>query len=71
MNLSGRFFMEIIYEEKLCVKCGACATECECGGITFERGKIVIDETRAEDWAGIAEICPTGALKITFSFSRP
>lgn len=71
MNLSGRFFMEIIYNEKICVKCGACASESECGGILLERGKIILDETRKEDWASIAEICPTGALKIIFSSSRP
>ena len=63
--------MEINYDEKLCVKCGACVTECEWGGIFLERGKIVIDENRAEDWASIAEICPAGALKMSNKKSAP
>lgn len=54
--------MEIIYDEKICVNCGACASEAENGGITLQRGKIFIDQTKIEDWHSIAAICPVGAL---------
>lgn len=56
--------MEIIYDEKKCVRCGACASESENGGITFQRGKIIIDETKNEDWHAIAAICPVAAITI-------
>lgn len=56
--------MKIIYDEELCVKCGACVSEAEHGGIRFDSGKIIFDESRPEDWPLIAEICPTGAIKI-------
>ena len=55
---------KIFFDEKICVKCGACVGESEFGGITFRNGKIFIDETKPEDWAEIFSICPTGALKI-------
>ena len=54
--------MEIFYDEKICVHCAACVSESENGGIKFERGKIIIDETKIEDWTSIAAICPVGAL---------
>lgn len=54
----------IEYDEKICVKCAACVSESENGGIKFERGKIIIDETKIEDWQTIAAICPVGAIKI-------
>ncbi len=57
----------INYDEKLCVRCGNCATECENGGVKFINGKIVIDENCAEDWALIAEICPVGALNFVMT----
>ena len=53
----------IIYDEKICVKCLACVTESEFGGITYERGKIFFDETCPEDWENISAICPVGAIK--------
>ncbi|MBQ7704780.1 MAG: hypothetical protein IJT73_05050 [Selenomonadaceae bacterium] len=54
--------MKIIYDEKICVRCGACATESENGGIKFECGKIIIDKTKNEDWQTIAAICPVAAI---------
>lgn len=54
----------IEYDEKICVKCAACVSESEDGGIKFERGKIIIDETKSEDWHSIAAICPVGALSV-------
>ncbi len=56
--------MKIIYDEKKCVHCAACASESENGGITFKRGKIIIDETKSEDWHAIAAICPVAALTV-------
>ena len=56
--------MKIIYNEKICVRCLACVGESECGGITYNRGQIQIDETQAEDWANIAAICPVAAISI-------
>ena len=54
----------IIYDEKICVKCLACVSESEFGGVTYERGRIFFDETRAEDWQNIIAICPVAAIKI-------
>ena len=54
----------IEYDEKIFVKCAACVSESEDGGIKFERGKIIIDETKSEDWHAIAAICPVAALAI-------
>ena len=62
--------MEIIYDEKICVRCGACATESENGGIKFEGGKIIIDENKIEDWQTIAAICPVAAINIKNITSR-
>lgn len=55
---------QIIYDEARCVRCGACVTESEDGGVRLLDGRIVIDVLRAEDWALIAATCPTGALEI-------
>ena len=56
--------MEIIYDERRCVRCGLCVTEAEDGGVRLIDGRIVLDGLRAEDWAMIAAICPTGAISI-------
>ena len=53
------------YDEKICVRCAACASESENGGVTFQRGKIIIDETKIEDWYSIAAICPVAALNVS------
>ena len=55
--------MKIFYDEKICVKCLACVTEAEFGGVIYKRGKIFFDETRPEDWENIFAICPVGAIK--------
>lgn len=56
--------MKIICDEKICVRCLACVSESEFGGVTYERERIHFDETRPEDWLSIASICPVGAIKI-------
>ena len=56
--------MKIIYDESICVVCLSCVSESECGGITYRHGKIFVDDSRAEDWSGIADICPVGALTL-------
>ena len=56
--------VKIFYDEKICVKCLACVSESEFGGVTYERGQLVFDDTRPEDWQTIAEICPVAAIKI-------
>lgn len=53
----------ITYDEKICVKCLACVSESEFGGVTYERGRIFFDETCAEDWENIISICPVAAIK--------
>ena len=62
--------MEIFYDEKICVHCAACVSESENGGIKFENGKIIIDETKIEDWHTIAVICPVAALTVKNVTSR-
>lgn len=56
--------MKIIYDEERCVKCGACVTESEDGGVRWQDGKIIFDVERNEDWSMIASICPVGAIEI-------
>lgn len=63
--------MKIIYDEKICVRCLACVGESECGGITYNRGQIQIDETQAEDWENVIAICPVGALAMQKKSERP
>ena len=53
---------KILFDEKICVRCGACVSESEFGGVTFRGGKIFVDETKPEDWITIISICPAGAL---------
>lgn len=53
----------IIHDEKICVRCLACVSESEFGGVTYERGRIFFEETCAEDWENIISICPVGAIK--------
>ena len=55
--------MKIIYDEKICVRCLACVSESEFGGVIYERGRIFFDETCAEDWENIISICPVAAIK--------
>ena len=55
---------QIKYDEARCVRCGLCATESEAGGVRLAEGRLVIDGLRAEDWAQLASICPTGALEV-------
>ena len=56
--------MKIFYDENICVKCLACVSESECGGVIYDGERILFDETRAEDWDVIASICPVGAIKL-------
>lgn len=53
----------IIYDENICVKCLACVSESEFGGVIYERGRIFFNETCAEDWENIISICPVTAIK--------
>ena len=56
--------MKIIYDEKICVRCLACVSESECGGVEYKRGRVFFDEKCAEDWESIISICPVAAIKI-------
>lgn len=56
--------MKIFYNENICVRCLACVSESEFGGVICERGRILFDETKPEDWENIASICPVGAIKL-------
>lgn len=53
----------IIYDENICVRCLACVSESEFGGVNYERGRIFFNETCAEDWNNIISICPVAAIK--------
>ena len=53
----------ILYDEKICVRCLACVSESEFGGVTYKRGRIFFDESRAEDWESIISICPVAAIR--------
>ncbi len=56
--------MKIFYDDKICVRCLACVSESEFGGVTYERGQIHFDETKPEDWNNIAAICPVAAIEL-------
>lgn len=55
---------KIFYDEKICVRCLACVSESEFDGVTYERERIIIDDTKPEDWANICAICPVAAISI-------
>lgn len=55
--------MKIIYDEKICVRCLACVSESEFGGVTYKRSRIFFDDTQPEDWDAIISICPVAAIK--------
>ena len=55
--------MKIFYDENICVRCLACVSESEFGGVTYLRGRNFFDKTCAEDWENIIAICPVGAIK--------
>ena len=55
--------MKIIYDENICVRCLACVTESEFGGVIYERGRIFFDASRPEDWENIFATCPVAAIK--------
>ena len=55
--------MKIYYDKKICIRCLACMSESEFGGVTYEHGQLIFDETRLEDWQNIIAICPVAALK--------
>ena len=55
--------MKIIYDKNICVRCLACVTESEFGGVTYERGRIFFDVTKPEDWENIFSTCPVAAIK--------
>jgi len=56
--------MKIFCDENICVRCLACVSESECGGVTYDGGRLHFDETRAEDWDSIAAICPVAAIEV-------
>ena len=56
--------LSLMYNEKRCIRCGACMSECEDGGIRLADGRLHFDFERREDWAMIASICPSGAIEI-------
>lgn len=56
--------MKIFYDDKICVRCLACVSESEFGGVICVDGRIHFDETKPEDWENIAAICPVGAIKL-------
>ena len=51
------------YDENICVRCLACVSESEFGGVTYQRGRIFFDTTKPEDWESIISICPVAAIK--------
>ena len=55
--------MKIMCDEKICVRCLACVSESEFGGVIYERERIFFDETCTEDWENIISICPVGAIR--------
>ena len=54
----------ITCDENICVRCLACVSESEFGGVFYERSKIFFDETKPEDWENIISICPVAAIKL-------
>lgn len=54
---------QIIYLENQCMHCGSCVHQSKEGGVRLEKGKIVLDRKKDEDWNKLVDVCPTTALR--------
>lgn len=55
---------QLLYSRKKCIKCGACATVCQEGAITFtpEEGPV-FTHSRCTTCGNCAGVCPVGAIR--------
>lgn len=44
-----------------CVQCGSCVPVCPVEAISFQGGKVVIDDTKCVSCGGCAAVCPVSA----------
>lgn len=52
----------LLYVSSKCIGCGACVKLSKHGGVMDCGGVIRLKAEKAEDWDGMAEACPSGAL---------
>ena len=45
-----------------CIGCGSCADAAKHGGALVSEGKVLVNPDAPEDWDGLMDSCPTGAL---------
>ena len=55
-------FCNALYMSK-CMHCGSCAAAAIHGGVSMQDGRIKHVRDAVEDWEGLIDICPTGALR--------
>ncbi|MGN0466471.1 MAG: glycyl-radical enzyme activating protein [Lachnospiraceae bacterium] len=53
-----------LYFKNRCIQCGTCAANCEDGGLTLEKNKIILNPSASEDWEKLIYHCPTGAIEM-------
>lgn len=57
--------MTVEYKEENCISCGVCIKACRENALTFQDGKVVIDETKCNNCARCVKSCPTDAWEGT------
>lgn len=55
--------LQLLYMETKCMHCGSCAAAAIHGGVSMQDGRIKLVRDAVEDWEGLIDICPTGALR--------
>ena len=46
-----------------CIGCGSCADAAKHGGALVSEGRVLVNPDAPEDWDGLMDSCPTGALR--------
>lgn len=59
---------QLIYLENKCIHCGTCTRVCKNNSIIMKDGKIHIDKSAANDWAGPIDACPAACLTMDCKF---
>lgn len=61
---------QLLYMESKCMHCGSCAAAANHGGVSMQEGRVKLVREAAENWEGLIDLCPTGALRYDASRYR-